>query len=172
MAEAALITTADVNLYRQLDTKIDSTRFAAYVMDIQRTNLRDLLGQALYYALMADSRSTGIYADLLNGKTYTYNSNTVQYYGLKPILCYWFLAIHAREGEVFNSGYGAIELVNNPQQNFEKAKEKERLAQSYTQTAEHYANDLRQFLNQHSTTYTLWESESESNGATFISFKI
>jgi hypothetical protein len=172
MAETALIAVADVNAYRQVDTKIDSTRFASFVMQVQRTNLRNLLGDALYYALMADARSAGIYADLLNGKDYTYQGHTIRCYGLKPILAYWWLALEAREGELFHSGYGTIELVNNPQQNFESAKNKERIAASYTETAQGYANDLIQFLNDNAATYPLWIGGTEANESHFVSFKI
>ena len=88
MAEAALITISDVQTYRKIDPKIIQAKFDAYVNEVQRKNLRELLGDALYYAFMADDRSAGIYKDLLDGKTYTYSGDTIQYYGLVPLLVY------------------------------------------------------------------------------------
>jgi hypothetical protein len=173
MAETILITNVDVNVYRQLDSKFEAERFNAFANDIQRKNLRGFLGDALYYSFMEDTRVSGAYFDLLNGKDYTYQEKTVHFYGLKPALVYWFLAIATREGDLFQSGYGAIQLVNNPQQNFETAKEKERIAAGYMETAQEYINDAIKFLDTNADLYPLWEStESEQNTTNFVSFRI
>jgi hypothetical protein len=141
-------------------------------MEIQRTNLRDLLGQALYYAFMADARTSGIYKDLLDGKDYLYNDQTIHYYGLKPLLVYWWLNIATREGDLFHSEHGPISFVENPQQHFNEAKEKALIAVSYNQTAQSYANDVIQFLNENAATYPLWESTGEKNKTNFTSFRV
>ncbi|MFA5196157.1 MAG: hypothetical protein WC401_10205 [Bacteroidales bacterium] len=172
MPETSLITITDVRTYRSVDSKFDSTRFAAFLGEVQRINLRGLLGDALYLDFMNDARTSGKYADLLTGKSYTYSSETIQYYGLKPVLSYWWLAIAAREGDLFHSQVGAINLVNNPAQNFEYAKQRDQIALNYMQTAQQYANDVIKFLNQNSTTYPLWKSASEQNKNQFTTFKI
>ena len=172
MAETALITIAEVQVYRDIDPKINATRFAAYVNELQRKNLRELLGDALYYDFMMDARTSGKYADLLNGKTYTYGNQTIQYYGLKPALCYWWLAISAREGESYHSGYGVINFTNNQQQSFESSKEKERLCASYMQTAQGYANDIIKYLNANTAAYPLWVGDSEKQENQFVTFRI
>ena len=172
MAEAILITTTDISTYREIDPKWPAARFAAFANEVQRKNLRNLLGSALYFAFMADARTSGIYADLLNGKSYTYDGETIQYYGLKPVLCYWWLAIAARESDLFQSSWGAIQLTNNPQQNFETAREKERIAASYMETAQGYANDVIKFLSENAASYPLWEGDEETNPSKFLSFRI
>jgi hypothetical protein len=172
MAEAILITITNVQDYRKIDPKFNQDRFDAFAMEAQRNALRGLLGDALYYAFMADARTSGIYKELLDGKSYTYNAQTIQYYGLIPLLCYWWLAIATREGDLFHSAYGAIQLVNNSQQSFETSREKERIAAGYMETAQKYANDTIKFLNQNATTYPLWLSNTEKNQTQFISFKI
>lgn len=172
MAETQLITINDVQAFRQVDPKFNALRFNTFVNEAQRKNLRGLLGDALYYAFMADARTTGIYAELLNGKTYLENSQTIQYYGIKPALCYWWLAIAARESDMFQSNIGAIQFVNNAQQSFETAKEKERIAAGYMGTAQEYANDIAKFLNANSSSYPLWKMKNEVNQSTFVSFRI
>jgi hypothetical protein len=172
MAESALITITDVRLYRSVDSKFDETRFNSFVGEVQRINLRGLLGDALYLAFMASERTSGIYADLLNGKDYTYESETIHYYGLKPVLCYWWLSLAAREGDLFMSQVGAINLVNNPQQSFESAKQKDQIAIQYMQNAQQYANDVIKFLNENATDYPLWKSTSEVSKSNFTTFKI
>lgn len=172
MAETQLITLTDVQAYRQVDAKFNTARFNSFCNDIQRNNLRGLLGDALYYAFMADTRAVGVYAELLNGKTYTENGNTIQYYGLKPLLCYWWLAIYAREGDMFQSNVGPVQFTNNPQQNFETSREKDRVATQYMETAQNYANDTIKFLNANSSTYPLWQSNAETNKVNFLTFKV
>jgi len=168
MAESSLITIIDVQKYRRIDSKFNQERFDAFVNDVQRRNLRGLLGNALYYAFMADARAAGIYKELLDGKVY----NGVQYYGLKPALIYWWLAIAARESDLFQANIGAVQFTNNPQQNFETAKEKERLATGYMETANEYANDIIQYLYANSSSYPLWQSATATNQTNFLTFKI
>jgi len=141
-------------------------------MEVQRKNLRGLLGDALYYAFMDDTRVSGIYKELLDGKSYTYDGETIQYYGLRPVLCYWWLAIAARESDLFQSSWGAIQLTNNPQQNFEASREKERIATTYMETAQGYANDVIKYLSENSASYPLWEGDEETNPSEFLSFRI
>lgn len=173
MAETNLITISDVRNYRQVDEKFNAVRFGAFVTEVQRKNLRNLLGDALYLDFMNDARTSGKYADLLNGKEYTYDGQTIKYYGIKPALVYWWLALATREGDLFLSAVGAFNYSNNPQQNFESAKEKNSVAQSYQETAQGYANDIIKFLDTYSTTYPLWLSNSaEVNKSNFLSFRL
>ncbi len=172
MAETTLISIADVQVYRQVDAKFNTARFDAFCTDIQRNNLRGLLGDALYYAFMASERDSGAYKELLDGKTYQENGNTIQYYGLKPLLCYWWLAICAREGDLFHSNVGVVEFTNNPQQNFDRAREKDRTATQYMETAQNYANDTIKFLNANASTYPLWQSSNTTNKVNFLTFKV
>jgi hypothetical protein len=172
MAETHLITIAEVQAYRRISATFNQDRFNSFVMEAQRTNLRGLLGDSLYYAFMADSRASGIYAELLNGKSYVVNAETIQYYGLKPALIYWWLAIATREGDLFQTNVGAVQFVNNPQQSFDTAKEKERIATNYMQTAQGYANDIIKFLNANSSSYPLWKRLGETNKTNFLTFRV
>ena len=136
MAETSLITIANISEFRKIDPKYNQDKFDAFVMEIQRKNLRGLLGDSLYYDFINDARTTGKYKELLDGKDYQYDSQTIQYYGLIPLLVYWWLAIDARENDTYHSTYGAIQFTNNPQQSFESSKEKERIAAGYMETAQ------------------------------------
>jgi hypothetical protein len=85
---------------------------------------------------------------------------------------YWWMAIATREGEVFLANYGAVQFVNNQQQNFESAKEKERIAVQYMETAQDYANDMIKFLNNNSSDYPKWKGNKEQQSTQFVSFKL
>jgi hypothetical protein len=172
MAEALLITLTDIQDYRQVDSKFNQVRFNSFAQEAQRKNLRGFLGDELYLELVTGDRTQGALMELLNGKTYSFNGRTIQFYGLKPALCYWWLAIAARESDLFQSNIGAIQFANNSQQNFETAREKERIAAGYIETAQGYANDASKFLNANRQTYPLWQGQEELNKTNFISFRV
>ena len=174
MAESILITNSDVQTYRRIDPNFNSDRFDAFAMDVQRKNLRELLGDSLYNDFFSGyPHSSGTdYYKLLNGTDYTYNSNTIHCYGIKPVLVFWWLALATREGDLFTANHGNIQFVNNQQQMYESSKEKDRIAGSYMQTANMYANDLIQYLNENNSLYPLWEGDSEQNSVDFIMFRV
>ena len=173
MAETALINIADVQVYRAIDPKFNQARFNAFVNEVQRKNLRGLLGDALYFDLFAIETMPAKYKKLVDGDIYEYYGQQIQYYGLIPALVYWWLGVATREGDLFHSGYGAIQFTNNTQQSFESAKEKERIAAGYMETAQGYANDVVKFLNTNKVDYPLWISSSENEPITkFVMFKL
>lgn len=172
MAETILITNADVQSYRRIDPNFETTRFNSFVMEIQRTNLRNLLGAAMYKDFFDKYPDGGVYDDLFNGKDYEYSGENIHYYGMIPILVYWWLALATREGELFLSNYGSVQFVENTQQNYQIAKEKERAATGYMQTSQNYVNDLIQFVNENSSDYPFWTYNKERKGIDFLTFKI
>jgi hypothetical protein len=172
MTEISLITIADVQKFRRIDSKFNQEKFDAYLNEVQRNNLRNLLGDALYYAFMNDDKISGIYKDLLDGKVYNYDNTEIQYFGLKPFISYCWLSIAVREGDLFISTTGPVNFANNPQRHFELSKEKERIAIAYTEIANDYANDIIKFLNENNENYPLWKNKKETNSSEFITFKL
>lgn len=172
MAETQLITISDLTNYRKIDPKFNEDRFNSFVDSVQRENLRGVFGDALYYDFMNDDRTSGKYKFLVDGESYTYSGRTIQYYGLKPLLSFWVLALIARESDMYLSGYGAIAFVDNSQQQFQSSKQKERIAAGYMEEATRYENDLIQYLNEKYTTYPLWDGRIKTDENEMVSFKI
>lgn len=172
MAETQLITISDLTSYRKIDPKFNTDRFNSFVNSVQRKNLREIFGDALYYDFMNDDRTSGKYKTLVDGESYTYSNQTINYYGLKPLLSFWVLALIARESDLYLSQHGAIVFTENTQQPFVNAKQKDRVAAGYMEEATAYENDLIQYLNANVNTYPLWDGGIESNENEMISFKI
>ena len=172
MAETQLITISDLTSYRKIDPKFNADRFNSFVNSVQRKNLRELFGDALYYDFMNDARASGKYKTLLDGENYTYDGKTISYYGLKPLLSFWVLALIVRESDLYLAQHGAIMFTENPQQPFVTAKQKDRVSAGYMEEATTYENDLIQYLNEHASTYTLWDGGIESDESEMISFRI
>lgn len=169
--ERLLININDVRAYRDLDPKYDGERFNAFLRDVQRMNLNEFLGDAMYYDFMQNITDAN-YANLLNGTTYTFQSKTVEYMGLKPILVFWWLAKAVREGDHFLVNYGNVEFMDNPQQNYQNAKTKEIIAGDHMISASRYQNKAIQFLDENKTDYPLWESKKKVKGTNFTTFKL
>ena len=164
----------EVRQYRTIDPNFDRNRFNSFLLEVQQVRLRQLLGDALYRDFMNSYPDNDKYEKLLSGESYIYSSNTVDFFGLKPLIAYWWLALATKEGDLFLSDYGAIEFVNNTQQNFEKAKTRDSIVMSYNVTAEAYENDVRQYLNTKQSTYPLWKGSSVENasGVNLIMFRV
>jgi hypothetical protein len=170
MAESLLITNSDVQEVRNIDAGYTVTRFNTFALEAQQINLRQALGADLYFDLISNV-SESKYVTLLTGGTYSYSGNTIQFYGLKKCLVYWWLAIAAREGDLFLTNYGNVQFTNNTQQMFEQSKEKQAIAASYMEKAQTYLNDAILFLNANRSTYPLWKLDSENRQTKFITFK-
>lgn len=169
--ERLLITINDIRKYHDLDPNYDEERFNGFLRVIQQRNLKSLLGDALYLDLMTNHTQV-IYTNLINGEQYTYGNETIEYFGLKPVLCHWWLGDVTRKGEAFLTNYGSVEFVNNFQQQFQGARLKEAIASEFMRTASDYANDVIQYLDEKSSSYPLWDSKPKEPGTQFTILKI
>ena len=169
MAEQIIFNVADVTSFaREISARWNDRddRFNSFANEVQRRNLRDLLNPDLYYDFMNDLNELGVpqtekYVDLLNGVDYTYNSNTITYYGLKPFLCYHWLAIMVREGDLFQSIKGAVNFINDDQKNHIQSREREAAASRYLENATRFGNEIIQFLDENSGDYPIWEGNKK-----------
>lgn len=96
--EKALITMADINRYRPI-AEMDSKRLEPFILETQRMELRQCLGEALYYDFMLKVEDAvgfptqyAAYQKLLRGVIWTYDGYTRNFDGLVPMLCYYTLA--------------------------------------------------------------------------------
>jgi len=175
MAKKIILKLADVQVYRRISPNYDnSERFDAFALTIQEGNLRELLGDAFYYALYNDLDASGnpqntLYTNLVNGETYTHDGDTVEYYGLKPYLSYLWLALNNTEGDVFQAEYGNILYNDNPQDNMVKTTQKQidRLHSSYMKQVTAYRNNIVKYLNeQGQSVFEHWDSQIEDKPKT------
>lgn len=165
MTETNIITISNVQSYRQISTNMKTERFDAFQLEVLQTNLKQLLGEPLYYAFFKDfsgaAPATQKYKDLLDGKEYVLSSETIQYHGLKPFVIYHWLALFAREGDLFQASYGNVQFNNNTQQNMQSSKEKDKIVYNFLSKATEYENNIVQYLNEYSSTYPLWEGGTD-----------
>lgn len=169
--ETLLIDLTDIRAYRDVDPNYNETRLQNFVRDVQRKNLRDFLGDSLFYDVMNNPTSANN-VKLISGTQYEFEGNNIEFFGLKPALVYWWLAKVAREGDQFLTNYGTASFVNNQQQMFEPAKNKEMVAQEYMATANDYLNDCINYLDTNKIDFPLWDNKKKQTGVKFTMFKV
>ncbi len=106
MVESYLITIDDVSAVRKISQQINEIDFNSRVVDIQRRNLLNLLGNAMYTDLM-NNVSEDMYTELISGKEYVDSNNeTVSYFGLKSFLSWHVIARLLADGNIKYSDLG------------------------------------------------------------------
>ena len=165
MAEISLIDIDNVKGQRLISENIAQDKFDAFVKVLQRNQLRNLLGDAMYYDLFLNVTDINTiaapYNDLVNGTTYTYQGYTIYYYGLKPYLSWLFLIDYIFEGDHYYADYGNIAYADNPQDNTKVSsyRSKKEIKDGHEQQANHYKCEIIKFLQENISTYTLWKQK-------------
>jgi hypothetical protein len=105
---------------------------------------------------------TNDYIKLLNGTSYTNESKTIQYNGLRPFAAWKFLAIYLLTANVKHSDIGNFSIASP---NFERPSNAAINAtkSTYLQNSVRSENEIIDYLNENSSIFTLWESKKEQN---------
>jgi hypothetical protein len=159
--ESYLITIEDVSAVRKISRQINEVDFSGRVIAVQRRNLLNLLGNALYTDLM-DNLTDVKYTDLINGKKYLDSNNkTITYFGLKPFLSWHLIAGLLSDGSI---NYQDLGITKAEGENFTLANPEESLAARKEAFSDgtNYENNIIDFLDSNTATYTLWESKNKA----------
>lgn len=173
MAEKLVISANDIKKYKAI-ADIHPDRIDPYIREAQVLNLRPLLNEALYYDFLNKFQDTGdsmysAYQNLLNGTTYTYEGQTIEYLGLKPMMVYYTLARFVVNNQVNFTAYGVA---------YKRSDESDRLdadsirvqVNQFREIALAYQNGVKQFLDYNTATYTLYYTLNQSPQKSGLSF--
>lgn len=102
------------------------------------------------------------YVKLLNGESYTKDSDTIQFNGLRPFIAWKFLAIFLSDGSVKHSDTGNFSITSS---NFERPSNASISASrsTYLQNSTREENNIIDYLNEKSTDFPLWDSKGQEN---------
>ena len=102
------------------------------------------------------------YIKLLNGTSYTKDSNTIQYNGIKPFITWKLLAIFMTDANTKLSDTGSFTITSA---NFRtpSAGEINAAKSTYLQNSTREENHIIDYLNTESTDFTLWNSKGNEN---------
>ena len=159
MPEIYLISQADVQKYHPVG-EIPQGRIDPFIIAAQELDLKPVLNDSLYYDFITKYNTStdpmyNAYQNLLNGTTYTYSSQTIQYPGIKPMLAAYAFSRFLPLQQVNVTRYGIVTKTNDQSQPT-SASTITYIVNGVRAQAMAYQNQLEQFLLQNQTTYPLY----------------
>jgi hypothetical protein len=150
---------------------IEDERLNTALLNTQRGQIRDLLGRSLYLD-MVNNLSDSRYLKLIGGETYTFNGNSIQFFGLRPALLWYAYALYlqdiavtpTRTGLKVRTGVDGGEAVDKDSLIEEKSR-------AFAQ-GDMYAAEVREYLERNAATYPLYAKREVSTSRNPQSMKI
>jgi hypothetical protein len=156
-----LITKTDILTFRPT-ADLDEGRIKPFILEAQRLDLKPVLNDALYYDFVlkfdaiADPMYT-VYQELLSGKEYSYNGDTIYFDGVKPMLAYFSLARFVVSSPVNITRLGIVTKLNAQSEPADAAMIKA-VVNELRSAAIGYQHQVIQFLETKASTYPLYSS--------------
>jgi len=163
--EKLLITKDDIAQYVDVGLNIDGNRIDRAIQDAQIFDLRAFLGDPLYLDFIdkvfkdTDPLFT-LYQELLKGTDYTFRSNTIKFYGLKPLLVFWAWGRFSKFGNIKSTRAG-LKLKTTEQSAQPSDSMISTMVIDSRSKAGVYLNDARQFLDEKNSDYPLWNDAGD-----------
>lgn len=177
--EKYIITATEIRTFRPTAV-LDDEVIKPYILEAQRLDLAPVLNDALYYAFVADfNQNTGVnattkYEELRSGKTYTYQSNTIQFDGVKPMLAYFALARFCSANPTQITRYGLVQKTATNSTPVD-AQAVRAMVNELRSAAIGYQYQVVKFLEQNPTDYPLYNtggaSDQSARNTSFNFFK-
>lgn len=111
------------------------------------------------------------YIKLLNGTSYTLDSQTINFNGLRPFIAWKLLAIFVSDGTIKHSDVGNFSITS-PNFTQPNTGDKKAAKSTYLQNSVREENNIIDYLNENSTDFPLWESTNNENIENFNFFVV
>ena len=153
-----LINASDIRAVRDLSNQIKDNKINPIISDAEMSDLRPLLGEALFYAI---KKTPLDYSDLLNGGEYTVNGNTYYHFGVKRLLIELAYVRYMFDSSDVSTPFGVIDknFTDGTHTSRERAKE---LSNLRKKTANDYWLGIENYLINNSTLYPLYKNTGET----------
>jgi len=109
MLQQKLITREQIRQYKQISQTVNDDRLNDIILQVQIDEIRPILGEELFNAVLASPTS---YTDLLDGGNYEYKGVTYSNYGLRAVIAYYVYAYWMMFGDVTNTPFGTVTKLN------------------------------------------------------------
>lgn len=164
MSQTLLISRDDIIEYRSISANINaSKKLDPYVLEAQEVDLKNLLGNSLYNALVNDFDgvpSLSTYADLFNGSSWECGGKTYYHRGVKVVLIYFAYARYLINSPLESTGFGTV--VKKDQ--YSEVQDQKALQRNFDETiklALAFWDDVKCYLDQSSI--DLWNCAIQPN---------
>lgn len=156
-----LITKENIGTYREVSRSVSDKKINPHIEDAQYLDLRPLLGERMYQALVKDYQETN-YAALMEGGEYTFNGNTYNNPGLIKVLSIFAYARYIVFGSYTDTGFGLVQKSNQDSTPVPESA-KRNIHTKERDTAMQYWFEVVNFLNRKSINYPLWKSNCSTS---------
>lgn len=161
--EDVILTQTDVRQERRIANNFDGTKFDSFALQVQRNYLPRLLGDAMYWDMLANINDAN-YEALLDGASYeNREGHTVGYRGLRVYLAFLWLQLYAREGGLSYSEIGASRYQDENSTPATTAVDADTI-RNQGKEADMFARQTVAFLEASSDDYPLYVSASAGKG--------
>jgi len=162
---ALLITLANIQAVKSISNVNESKQLTPYIQEAQNFDLRELLGDEFYLALLADfvaSPSLVDYSFIFNGGSYVHGNDTYYMDGIKQYLIYCTYARYLSNSNVISTATG---LVHKTNQYSERVNETtiSRLVSQSRSGATFIENNIKDYLRRKSSDYPLYKRVTEKS---------
>lgn len=179
MAVTQLILLSDITAVKPLSVNTNETKKVnPNILEAQEFDLKPVLGDEMYLKLLeekANSFPDTLYADLWNGKEYTYNNDKYVFQGIKQALIYWSYARIITNLGQDDTAFGVMQKLNDYSQQVDSKTLAMRIKQAQS-GAVAFQNDFIAYLDRKREDYPLWQKWAScpdiKRNATFKSRKI
>jgi hypothetical protein len=161
-----LITLANIQAVKSISLNVnESKQLTPYIQEAQNFDLRELLGDEFYLALLADfvaSPSLVDYSFLFKGGSYVHGNDTYYMDGIKQYLIYCTYARYLSNSNVISTATG---LVHKTNQYSERVNETTiaRLVSQSRSGATFIENNIKDYLRRKSSDYPLYKRVTEKS---------
>ena len=112
MSQTLLISRDDIVEYRSISANLNTTKkLSPYILEAQKVDIKNLLGNALYNALVTDyeaSPSLATYSNLFNGSSWECGNKTYKHDGIKVVLIYFAYARYLINSPFESTAFGTV----------------------------------------------------------------
>ena len=166
-----LITIDDIKLFKPISINTDIAKFLTpYIQEAQEFDLKEILGVPFYLDLVENITEPD-YADLFNGKSYTWNGRNYEHLGIKPCLIYLTYARFLQNSNQSVTAYGVVHKQNDYSEKVSEAT-MNRIINQAMAGAKSYEISFKEYLNRFPNEFPIYENCCSQNSGSKKIFKI
>lgn len=159
MQSAQIVTLQDIVEFKPISLNVNQAKaLNPFILEAQEFDIRSILGDEFYLAILADLPTLANYGDLVNGVQYTYDGKLYETKGIKACLIYYSYARYLANANQTSTPSGMVSKTNDYSDPISE-KTLARLIQQARSGAIHFQEQFIDYLNRNESNYPLWKNK-------------
>lgn len=155
------ITKKEISKHREISRGVRDDKMNPFIEESQYLDLRPLLGDRLYFALEAESKTdpkSVRFVELMEGGTYQHNENTYFNPGVEKVLSIFSYSRYILLGSFTDTAFGFVQKSDQDSTPVGDAQ-KRNIHKMEQQSAARYFAEVSIFIGRNTDTYPEWKRE-------------